>query len=91
MAAALRHAEGGPVSAELALLSYIDRWGAQSVLGRPMSAGEIRRMLIAERIAMAYRSRETAKNWATWAIENEEEANLLAMAQQVLSQEEEEA
>ena len=51
----------------MVLLRYIDRFGAQAVLGRTLGAGEMRRMAAAERIVNAYQSRKKADSWAEWA------------------------
>jgi hypothetical protein len=62
---------------ELILLGYIDRFGAQAVLGRPLSAREIRGMVLAENVVNAYREREASSNFAIWMDENEGKAILL--------------
>ena len=81
MAAALQYAEGdGHLPAEIELLSAVDRFGAQSVFGRAIGAGEIRRMNTSESIIRAVRDRERAENWAEWARANPGEARLLARA-----------
>lgn len=49
-------------------------------MGRPyLGAGEIRRMTAAENVIQAYQSRAQAENWASWAVGNPEQAELLAM------------
>src|SRR5690242_10841853 len=65
-AAAYRYADGGPTSHETRLAQYIDRFGAQAVLGRKLYAREIYRIITAENILTAYRSSEQAANIATW-------------------------
>lgn len=52
------------------MLNYIDRFGAEAVMGRTLGAGEIRRMVAADNVLRAYRSRAHAENWAKWAAEN---------------------
>lgn len=62
------------------MLNYIDRFGAQAVLGRPLGAGEIRRMIAADNVIRAYKSRQNSDNWATWAIKNPMYAQTIAEA-----------
>ena len=70
-AAAYAHAQhDDPLPFDLVMLSYIDRFGAQSVLGRPLGFGEIQRMLHAENIIKWTIQRNKAENWATWANQN---------------------
>lgn len=67
-----------PISHEIALLGYIDRFGVMAVLGRPvLSYGEIRRMIAAENIFTAYKSRQASDNWGKWALENQKSDALL--------------
>jgi hypothetical protein len=81
MAAAYRHADAGePAPGELVAISYIDRFGAQAVYGRPLGAGEMRRMSLVENIVNAYRARERSDNWAAWAKEHPRDSELLAQA-----------
>ena len=80
MAAAYAYADGGQMPAELRLLHEIDRFGAQAVFGRPLGAGEMRRMMIAETIVNLYRARAAAENWAAWETANPELAALLNAA-----------
>jgi len=54
----------------LILLGYIDRFGAQAVLGRPLSAREIRGMVLAENLVNAYKERKASSDWAEWAADN---------------------
>lgn len=79
-AEAYRYAESGTHPPdELVELSYIDRFGAEAVLGRPvLSAGEIFRMTVAENIKNALHSRKESQNWAEWAGKNPAAAKLLA-------------
>lgn len=82
MAAAYDYAErGGQRPAELQMLAYLDRFGgAVNVLGRPLGAGEMRKMAMAENVVMAYQARSKSKNWAVWAQKNKAEAKLLEAA-----------
>ena len=63
------------------LARYIDRFGAQAVLGRVMGAGEIRRIEMAERVIQIYQSRKQAENWKEWVHSHPKEAELLAYAE----------
>ena len=86
MAAAYAYADNsGPIPQELRLLNAIDRFGASEVLGRPLGAGEIRRMRLAENVVAAYRSRQNSTNWATWAKENPDMNHLLITAMELLN------
>lgn len=83
MAAAYAYADGGPISNELLLLQYSDRFGAQAVIGSPVGAGELKRMIAAENVVSAYQERARAKEkpgWAIWAKENPNKARLLEIA-----------
>lgn len=80
-AAAYRYADGGgPMPRELVYLSYYDRFGAANVLGRPLSYGEIQRIVTAEGIVSAYRERKASESWAVWAQKNKQRARLLEQA-----------
>lgn len=60
------------------MLRLIDRFGVRAVLGRDtLGAGEMRRMLTAERVVRAYRDRAGAANWAEWAKDNPDDSRLL--------------
>lgn len=50
------------------------------MLGRPLGAGEIRRMITAENIVRAYTERKRSTDWAGWASANPTEARLLDQA-----------
>ena len=65
---------------ELVYLSYYDRFGVANVLGRPLSYGEIQRIVTAEGIVSAYRERKASANWAVWAQKNKQRARLLEQA-----------
>ena len=77
MLEAYLYAEGETPPAEIRLLNQIDRFGALEVLGRPLSAREIIHMRTADNIVRYYQSRAAAKNWATWAKENDEGSRIL--------------
>ena len=84
MAEAYAWANGdGSQPEELILLGYVDRFGAQAVLGRALSAKEIKGMVLAENVVKAYRERQAASDWATWARDNDSKANLLNEAMEL--------
>ena len=58
-----------PVPYEIALASYIDRFGVKAVTGKDtLSASEINRIIVSEKIVDAYKSREASgKEWGKWA------------------------
>ena len=60
-----------PVPYEIELLSLIDRFGAHAVMGRTLSSGEIKRMLVTESIVNAYHGRKASGDkWAEWDAKN---------------------
>ena len=86
MAAAYEYADGGQISPELALSRYIERFGVQGVFGRPIGAGEIRSILLAENIVHYYRLRSNYTddrgnvNWTRFAKEYPAESHWLVLA-----------
>ena len=81
MAAAYAYADGGHISREALLISYIERFGVQAVMGRAhLGAGEMMRMITAENIVMAYQARADSENWAEWAAKNKKASRLLNAA-----------
>jgi len=85
-AAAYRYAEGGSQKPrELILYDYIRVFGADAVMGRPLGAGEIRRMTRAALIVDAYQSRTHAENWAEWADNHKQEVAILNEAMELAS------
>jgi len=78
MAAAYAFAdEDGEQPEELILLGYIDRFGAKAVMGRALSAREIRGMVLAENVVNAYKERQAASDWTIWTDNNKDKARLL--------------
>lgn len=65
-------ADGGQItlSPELRLLASIDRYGADSVMGRPLYHDEILRMNAAAAVVSAYNAKYAQKNWTEWADKN---------------------
>ena len=75
-------ADGGRIelSPELYLAREINRFGVQSVMGRPLYHEEIIKMRAAERVISAYRTKFSADNWAKWAKDNPKENQYLNYA-----------
>ena len=69
---------GGRKPIELVTLSYIDRFGAYAVMGRPLNLDELREMSIAENIKLAFEDRERSGNYAKWAEENKAMSAILS-------------
>jgi len=81
MAAAYAYADGGPQPEELRRLWLIERFGVQAILNRPyLGSKELKSMLLAERVYDAYKDREKSTEWATWALSNPVESELLDFA-----------
>ncbi len=81
MARAYEYCEDGPISKELLLLSYIREFGVEAVTGRKtLERLEMHNMVLARRIFDAYQSRKHSKDWAQWASDNPNDAELLEIA-----------
>jgi len=81
MAAAYAYADGGPQPEEIRRLRLIERFGVQAILNRPyLGSKELKLMLLAERVYNAYKEREKSTDWATWALSNPVESELLSFA-----------
>jgi len=65
---------------ELELLSAIQAYGAQAVIGRPLGAGEIRRMNVASNVIAYHKQRAASGDWVKWGTDNPDEAALLNRA-----------
>ena len=63
------------------MLGLVERFGAQSILGRQLFTSEIYRMLYAERVVKAFQDREKSQNWAAWEKENPDSARILSEAE----------
>jgi hypothetical protein len=62
------HASAGLRSPEIRKLQWIDRFGVEAVTGRrQLYYGETQRMITAENIVFAYRSRAASEDWGAWA------------------------
>jgi hypothetical protein len=83
-ALAYAYASEGANSPEINELQLIDRFGLKAVTGRDVFYfGEMRRMVRAENIVVAYQNRKRAKNWAEWSTSNPREAEILAEAEKL--------
>ena len=82
-AAYLFAAGDGPKPDELILADYIDRFGAQAVMGRTLGAGEIRSITTVERICRAYARRQVAEDWVKWQNDNPGDAAILGEAERL--------
>jgi hypothetical protein len=84
MTAAYEHAAGGQYSFEIELLRKIDRFGVKAVLGRDvLFFNEMLRFTVAENVLIAFQNRERSDNWAAWANENPQAAELLSKAERL--------
>ena len=72
--------DDGKMPEELYLLFEIKRYGAVNVLGRPMSALEIKRIGIVENIVNICNERGIEENKADWMNQNPDKANLFNYA-----------
>lgn len=80
MTDAYKSAEVGRyLSKELQILSKIDRFGIEAILGRKtFYFGELKKMILAENVFLAYQARKNTKqDWAKWTDENPDSAKLL--------------
>jgi hypothetical protein len=79
---ALLYASEGRHSPEIATLQRIDRFGLEAILGhKHFYHAEYNRLMCAETIVWAYRSRAKVENWAMWQKENPRAAKLLYEAE----------
>ena len=79
---AYRHANENKHSPEISMLASIDRFGLEAITGRrQFYFYEYNRLIIAENIVNAYRSRAESQNWSEWARKNPELAHLLTSAE----------
>lgn len=78
------YASEGLYSVEIDALTKIDRFGIEAILGRrQFFYGELRRMIYAENLVAAYRSRAQSNNWAEWVASNPVMADVLAEAEKI--------
>ncbi len=82
MGRAYAFAEGDtPMPAEVELSNAVQKYGALSIYGRPLTAKEIGHINIAENVVNAYQNRaQSNKDMAEWAENNKESADLLGLA-----------
>ena len=66
----------------------IDRFGVQTVMNRSyLGAGEINRILAAEKVERLLADKERQNNWAAWAEKNPEDAKYLTNAMMAAKEE----
>ena len=72
-------ADGAPLetSPELVLLTNINKYGVESVMGRPLGHNEILCLNTVEVILNAYNERFKAGDWVKWAQDNVGRSKLL--------------
>lgn len=81
MACAYAYANGDrPMPPEIRLAGAVERFGAQSIYGRPLGAKEIVRMETAEGVVNAFAARAHSADWANWAIANKSASEFLNRA-----------
>ena len=83
-------ADGEPISLspELRLIANMNRYGVESVMGRPLGHHEIICMNTAETIISAYKERFEAEDWVAWAQNNPDKSRLLNEAMRLAHGEE---
>jgi hypothetical protein len=65
-------------------LKRVERFGLEAVTGRrQFYHAEYKRMIYAENIVIAYKSRAREDNWAAWAMSNPAMASILADAEKI--------
>ena len=78
------HAERGAYSTEIDTAAKIDRWGLEAITGRKQFYfGELRRLIAAENIVTAHKSRAHATDWAAWVRDNSVLASILMDAEKL--------
>jgi len=83
-AEAYQYADGiGPIPQELIALSFVDRFGAANVYGRPLGYGELHRMAYAENLVKAFQARKRATDWVAWTRDNPDGATMLDEAMRI--------
>lgn len=55
----------------------MDRFGAQAIFGRALSASEVKGMILADNVVNAYNEKHKSTDWTVWESENPERARLL--------------
>ena len=69
------------------MLAKIDRFGIEAITGRKQFYfGELRRLIAAENIVTAYKSRAHAPDWAAWVRDNPLLAELLLDAEKLANE-----
>jgi hypothetical protein len=71
---------------ELKLADYVQEYGAQAVLGRPMYAREILRCTVARNVYRVKIKSFDTDNWAKWAKDYPRDAELLASVERLVAE-----
>ena len=81
-------ADGAPseTSPDWILLSNINKYGADAVMGRPLGHDEVLRMNTTEAIISAYNSKFKSKDWAKWAQDNPNDNKILNHAMMLVEE-----
>jgi len=81
-------ASEGQHSPELDRLNAIDRFGVEAIMHRPiLYFGEIRKMIYAENVALAYRSRKASENHGKWAHDHPQLEKIIINAEMLMKDE----
>jgi len=81
----------GRLPIELETAWKVDEYGAEAVFGRVMGVGEMRRMSAAKRVYNAYHARarytdkDGNKNYAEWAKQYPDDAEILGVAMKAVT------
>jgi hypothetical protein len=55
-------------------------------MGRPLGAGEMRRMIFTENLVIAHELRQNSKDWSAWAKDNPEWNRMLIQAAKLIAE-----
>ena len=87
MTSAYDYAEsGGRIPTWLKMSYNVERYGAQALLGRPLTVNETYRMKAARSIHDAKKEQMKAENRAEWAQTNKEQNDLLIIVEKMLTE-----
>ena len=85
MVSAYMYADVGSPSSEFKLISQIDRFGVEAVLGRrQLTAKEIIHMRMADNIVRYYQARAQSENWAEGAAAHKEGNRILIYCERLI-------
>ena len=65
---------------QMKLAQQVTRYGAQSIIGRTMTAREVREIDLLETIVALHKSRADSLDWAQWATDNPHGKRMLEKA-----------